>query len=74
MILYTKTICPKCMLVKSEIERLGLEVEFKNTDNDPEARELVLEKGFMAAPILQVDEEWFATVPEILTQLEQQAQ
>ncbi len=74
MILYTKTICPKCMYVKSEIERLGVQVETKNVDNDSEAKELVLNKGFMAAPILQVENEWFADVNEIVAQLEKHAQ
>lgn len=71
MILYTKTICPKCMYVKSEIERLGLQVEIKNVDEDAEAKQLVLDKGFMAAPILQVGEEWFSDVSEIISQLEE---
>lgn len=71
MIIYTKTICPKCMYVKSEIERLGLQVEIKNVDEDAEAKQLVLDKGFMAAPILQIGEEWFSDVSEIISQLEE---
>jgi len=73
IILYTKTICPKCMLVKSEIERLGVEVETKNIDHDAEAKQLVIDKGFMAAPILQVGDEWYSDVSEIINQLEQHA-
>ena len=74
MILYTKTVCPKCMLVKSEMARLGLELEIKNMDHDEEARQLVLDKGFMAAPILQVGDDWYSDVSEIINQLEKHAQ
>lgn len=62
------------MFVKSEIERLGVEVTITNVDQDEVAKQTVLDKGFMAAPILQVGEDWFADVGEIIAQLEQHAQ
>lgn len=72
MKLYTKNVCPKCMYVKSEIERLGVDVEIINIDKDEKAKELVLETGFMAAPLLEHNGFWYADVPQILTVLESQ--
>lgn len=70
--LYTKNVCPKCMYVKSEIERLGVDVEIINIDKVPEAKELVIETGFMAVPLLECNGFWYADVPQILTVLESQ--
>ena len=37
MKLYTKTICPKCLWVKSELSQVGLEAELINIDHDQQA-------------------------------------
>ena len=39
MKLYTKTICPKCLLVKSELQRAGLEADIINIDEDEQAKQ-----------------------------------
>ena len=69
MKLYTKTVCPKCMFIKNEIERLKLDVELINMDKVPEARELVLSKGIMAAPVLELKGEFYADNKQILAVL-----
>lgn len=54
MILYTKTVCPKCMLVKSELNVAGLEGKYEiiNIDKDEQAKEKIINAGFMSVPIL----------------------
>jgi glutaredoxin len=56
MKLYTKTVCPKCMLIKSELNVAGLEGQFEtiNIDQDNSAKEKIVNAGFMSVPILEV--------------------
>lgn len=56
MKLYTKTVCPKCMLIKSELSVAGLEGQFEtiNIDHDDSAKEKIVNAGFMTVPILEV--------------------
>ena len=46
MKLYTKTICPKCLLVKSELQRAGLEADIINIDEDEQANKRSLKQDF----------------------------
>lgn len=59
MKLYTKTVCPKCMLVKSELTVAGLADKFEtiNIDHDETAKEKIINAGFMSVPILEIDGE-----------------
>lgn len=57
MKLYTKTICPKCIGVKSKIEEEGISVEIVNIDHDATAKQKLLDNGIMAVPVLEVDGE-----------------
>lgn len=55
--LYTKTICPRCMATKLQLNGLGLEYQVKNLD-DPENEAIVQdfrEKGYLATPVLDID-------------------
>lgn len=49
LILYT-TNCPKCLILEKKLELKGLNYE-KITNLD-----IMLQKGFMSAPMLEVDE------------------
>lgn len=73
MKLYTKTICPKCMLVKSLLEEANVQYTAINTDENEEEREMLIEKGFMAAPILFNENKFFATVSEIQQEIQRVA-
>ena len=42
MKLYTKTICPKCLWVKSELQRAGLEVEIINIEQNEQAKQTII--------------------------------
>lgn len=61
MKLYTKTVCPKCMLAKMWIENSDKEVEFINIDHDEELAEKFRKLGIMAAPILEATEGNYVT-------------
>ena len=58
MLLYTQTVCPKCMVVKMWISESGRDVEVVNLDEHPEVREELREKGFAALPIMLVEGEY----------------
>lgn len=69
MKLYTKTVCPKCLWVKSELVQAGLEAEVVNLDHNQEAMQIVTEAGFSSVPILQVNDELIGSVPAILERI-----
>jgi glutaredoxin len=63
MKLYTKTVCPKCLWIKSEAQRSGKEVEIVNIDHDEAAKERLLRAGIMTVPVLEAGGEfWIETV------------
>ena len=64
-ILYTKNECSKCVLVKNLFMAMELEYETVNIDENAEAKELLVSKGFLALPVLQVEEEFIADVKQI---------
>ncbi|MER2106827.1 MAG: glutaredoxin [Solibacillus sp.] len=74
MKLYTKTVCPKCLLVKAELNRVGLTPEILNIDQNEHAKEELLSAGFLAVPVLQIDDEWLHEVPAMLEKVELLAQ
>ncbi|MFY3791322.1 glutaredoxin family protein [Ureibacillus sp. MALMAid1270] len=74
MKLYTKTICPKCMWVKSELQQAGLEVEVINIDHNEEAKQKILNEGFLSVPVLEIDGELIGDVKEIISKIELVAQ
>lgn len=74
MKLYTKTICPKCMWVKSELQRAGLEVEVVNIDHDEQAKTKIIDAGFLTVPVFEYDGELLGDVQEIVSKIELVAQ
>jgi len=70
MKLYTRTVCPKCMWIKSELKRAGLEAEVINVDHDAEAYERLVAAGAMSVPVLEVDGEFIFDTNEMVKQLE----
>ncbi len=70
MKLYTKTICPKCLWVKSELQRAGLEAEIVNIDHDEQAKQTIMEAGFLSVPVLEYKETLIGDVKEIVSQIE----
>ena len=74
MKLYTKTICPKCLWIKSELSQVGLEAELINIDHDQQAMSKITAAGFSSVPILEVNGEFIGDVATILNTIEQFAQ
>lgn len=70
MKLYTKTVCPKCMWIKSEIQQSGLEADIVNIDRDEEAREWLVAAGVMSVPVMEVDGALILDPKEMMKQLE----
>jgi glutaredoxin 3 len=70
MKLYTKTVCPKCLWIKSEIQRSAMEADIVNIDRDEEARERLIEAGILSVPVLEVNGRWIVDPEEMLRQLE----
>ncbi len=74
MKLYTRTVCPKCMLIKSELNVAGLEGQYEmiNIDHDVRAKEKIVSAGFMSVPILEVGGKLihdFAEMNEFISEL-----
>ena len=74
MKLYTKTICPKCLWVKSELQRAGLEVEIMNIDHNEQAKQTIIDAGFLSVPVLEFNKKFIGDVKEIVSQIELIAQ
>lgn len=76
MILYTKTVCPKCMLVKSELNMAGLEGQYEiiNIDKDEQAKEKIINAGFMSVPILEIDGEMIHDLAKITATIDAMTQ
>ena len=65
MILYTKTICPKCMVAKMQLNNDGIEYETVNLDENEDVREELKDKGFLTTPILEHKGKYYITPSEI---------
>lgn len=72
MKLYTRTVCPKCMWIKSELQRAGAEVEIINVDHDEKAFERLVEAGARAVPVLEVNGAFIFDTNEMVQVLERQ--
>ena len=70
MKLYTKTICPKCLWVKSELQRAGLEAEIVNIDHDEQAKQTIINAGFLSVPVLEMNGTFIGDVQEIVSRIE----
>lgn len=70
MKLYTKTICPKCLWVKSELQRVGLEAEVINIDQDKQAMQMLIEAGFLTVPVFELEGKLISDVKEVVSQIE----
>ena len=65
MILYTRTVCAKCMLVKTLLDGAEIAYDVVNLDFDEESAEKLRNKGFMGLPILLDEGKYYADIPSI---------
>lgn len=70
MKLYTKTVCPKCMWIKSEVQRSGMEADIVNIDHDEEVRERLIKAGVMSVPVLEVDGRFILDPEEMMKEMD----
>ncbi|MEW6636959.1 MAG: glutaredoxin family protein [Actinomycetota bacterium] len=66
--LYTGEYCPYCRRVKNELERLNLEYEAVNADEDGRA-EVIRLSGQRAIPILTIGDEVLVDSAHIIREL-----
>lgn len=64
-VLYGKKDCTQCFLVKTMFTAMELEYEYVDIEENPEARELLVEKSFMGLPVFQVEDEFIGVVSAI---------
>lgn len=57
---YSKPNCVQCTQTKKYLEQKGVEYTSIDITEDPVALELILEKGFKAAPVVNAGSEWWA--------------
>lgn len=62
------------MWVKSELQRVSLDVEIINIDHDEEAKQKILNEGFLSVPVLELNGELLGDVKEIISKIELVAQ
>ncbi|WJH34459.1 glutaredoxin [Paenibacillus sp. CC-CFT747] len=73
MKLYTKTICPKCLWIKSEVQRSGLAVEIVNLDHDTAAQERLAEAGIRSVPAMEVHGQFLVDPNEMIKRMERKS-
>lgn len=62
---YTKPACVQCDATKRHLNRLGLEYDTVDITQNPEAFDMLIEKGFKAAPVVITDDDqWAGYYPE----------
>lgn len=69
MKLYTRTVCPRCLWIKSEARRSGKDVEIVNIDHDEAARERLIAAGILSVPALEADGMFWTDADAMLAKL-----
>jgi glutaredoxin len=76
LVLYHSHTCPYCAIVRSAIDRLGLDVELREIFEDPRSREQLVEaRGRATVPVLLItspdgEERWMPESQDIVRYLE----
>lgn len=65
MKLYTKTVCPKCMLIKAVAKESGVQLEEVNVDNNESALEELKSLGIQSVPVLKHGDKYIVDIAEI---------
>lgn len=69
MIVYSKTICPKCLWIKSELQQKELGYQEINIDNNAEARQKIIEAGILTVPVVEINGVLISEMPNIMAQI-----
>lgn len=60
IIVYTKPSCVQCDATKRLLTKLELDFDTVDITQDATALEMILAKGFQAAPVVNAGDEWWA--------------
>lgn len=55
---YSKPACVQCNATYRHLDKKGLEYTTVDISKDPDARQTIMDKGFMRAPVVVVDGDW----------------
>ena len=69
MKLYTKTVCPRCLWIKSEAQRSGKQVDIVNIDHDEAARERLVQAGIKSVPVLEAGGRFWTDTEDMMEKL-----
>lgn len=69
-IVYSKTVCPKCMFVESSLGRKNILYTKVNLDHDEVARDRLVSLGLMSLPVIEVNGEIISSHGEIMEYIE----
>ena len=58
------------MWVKSELQRAEIEVEVVNIDQNEQAKQTIIDAGFLSVPVLEFEGQLMGDVKEIISQIE----
>lgn len=57
---YTKPNCVQCNMTKKKLDTLGVTYELIDLMEDEVAMKTIIEKGFLAAPVVHAGEDWWS--------------
>lgn len=57
---YSKPNCVQCTATKTHLTNKGIDFNTVDITQDPEALDLILAKGFKAAPVVNAGDLWWA--------------
>lgn len=68
IVFFCKTECPKCSLVKAELDKLQFAYRLKNVETDSEALAELMMNNILNVPVLRIGETFFEAedLPKIL--------
>jgi len=57
---YTKPNCVQCNMTKKSMDNLGIKYQTVDIMEDEAALALIMEKGFLAAPVVNAGDDWWS--------------
>lgn len=57
---YTKPNCVQCDATKRTLKNIGVEFDSIDVTENEDAFNMLVEKGFKAMPVVNVDDEWWS--------------
>lgn len=70
--IYSKTICPKCIYVKRELNSKGIEFNEINLDHDEKSLEMLQSNNLQGLPVLKIENELVNDTSKIMSWINDQ--